>query len=167
MSDPKAYTVAWICAVTAESVAARAFLDEEHGPPQQVATHDNNSYVLGSIGSHNVVIAALPDTGPTPGHGLKSSMRDLIAASLFKSQMAIQFAHKLHATSPKTSIFWVNANTKATFEESYRSMADVLALPGRHDPDVNILALVRKWLQREDVSPWLMIIDNADDVKML
>ncbi|KAF6782472.1 Kinesin light chain 5, partial [Colletotrichum musicola] len=38
-----------------------------------------------------------------------------------KSQMAIQFAHRLHATSPKTSIFWVNASTKATFEESYRS----------------------------------------------
>ncbi|KAF4888268.1 Kinesin light chain [Colletotrichum fructicola] len=67
-----------------------------------------------------------------------------------KSQMAIHFAHKLHATSPKTSIFWVNANTKATFEESYRSIADILALPRRHDPDINILALVRKWLQRED-----------------
>ncbi|KAF5507555.1 Kinesin light chain [Colletotrichum aenigma] len=84
-----------------------------------------------------------------------------------KSQMAIQFAHQLHATSSETSIFWVNANTKATFEESYQSIADVLALPGRHDTDVNILALVRKWLQREDVSPWLIIIDNADDVKML
>ncbi|KAF6804329.1 Kinesin light chain 5, partial [Colletotrichum plurivorum] len=81
--------------------------------------------------------------------------------------MAIRFAHHLHATSPKTSIFWVNANTKATFEESYRSIADILALPRRHDPDVNVLALVRDWLQREDVSPWLMIIDNADDVKML
>ncbi|KAF6803818.1 Kinesin light chain 5, partial [Colletotrichum plurivorum] len=84
-----------------------------------------------------------------------------------KSQMAIRFAHHLHATSPKTSVFWVHGSTRATFEESYRSIADVLALPRRHDPDVNVLALVRDWLQREDVSPWLMIIDNADDVKML
>ncbi|KAF6814531.1 kinesin light chain protein, partial [Colletotrichum musicola] len=61
MSDPQAYTVGWICAVTAESVAARAFLDEEHGGPRHVAQHDNNSYVLGCIGSHNVVIAALPE----------------------------------------------------------------------------------------------------------
>ncbi|KAJ0311418.1 hypothetical protein Brms1b_008399 [Colletotrichum noveboracense] len=81
--------------------------------------------------------------------------------------MAIQFAYQLHDTSPKTSIFWVNASTKATFEESYRSIADVLALPRRHDPDVNILALVRDWLQREEVSPWLMIVDNADDVVLL
>ncbi|KAF6810996.1 Kinesin light chain 5, partial [Colletotrichum plurivorum] len=84
-----------------------------------------------------------------------------------KSQMAIQFSHRLHATSHKTSIFWVNASTKATFEESYRSIADVLALPHRHDPDVNVLALVQDWLQREDVSPWLMIVDNADDVELL
>ncbi|KAF6789964.1 pfs domain-containing protein, partial [Colletotrichum musicola] len=61
MSDPQAYTVGWICAVTAESVAARAFLDEEHRGPRHVAQHDNNSYVLGCIGSHNVVIAALPE----------------------------------------------------------------------------------------------------------
>uniref|UniRef100_L2FN71 TPR domain-containing protein n=1 Tax=Colletotrichum fructicola (strain Nara gc5) TaxID=1213859 RepID=L2FN71_COLFN len=80
--------------------------------------------------------------------------------------MAIRFAHHLHATSPKTSVFWVHGSTRATFEESYRSIADVLALR-RRDPDVNILALVRDWLQREDVSPWLMIIDNADNVKML
>ncbi|KAF6806923.1 Kinesin light chain 5 [Colletotrichum sojae] len=64
--------------------------------------------------------------------------------------MAIQFAHRLHATSPKTSVFWVHGSTKATFEESYRSIADVLALPRRHDPDVDVLVLVRDWLQRED-----------------
>ncbi|KAL2874905.1 hypothetical protein SGCOL_009883 [Colletotrichum sp. CLE4] len=61
MSDPQAYTVGWICAITAEFVAARAFLDEEHTGPRQVAQHDNNSYVLGKIGNHNVVVATLPD----------------------------------------------------------------------------------------------------------
>ncbi|KAF6844296.1 kinesin light chain protein [Colletotrichum musicola] len=64
-------------------------------------------------------------------------------------------------------VFWVYGGTKATFEESYRSIVDVLALPRRHDPDVDVLVLVRDWLQREDVSPWLMVIDNADDIQML
>ncbi|KAF5521207.1 hypothetical protein CGCA056_v007084 [Colletotrichum aenigma] len=64
-------------------------------------------------------------------------------------------------------IFWVNASTKATFQDSYRSVAEALELPDRHDPGVNILALVRDWLQREDVSRWLMVVDNADDVEML
>ncbi|CAI0654348.1 unnamed protein product [Colletotrichum noveboracense] len=64
-------------------------------------------------------------------------------------------------------VFWVHGSTKETFKESYRSIADVLALPRRHDPDVDVLVLVCDWLQREDVSPWLMIIDNADDIQML
>ncbi|KAF6782114.1 PFS and TPR domain-containing protein [Colletotrichum sojae] len=57
----------------------------------------------------------------------------------------------LHATSHNTSVFWVHGSTRATFEESYRSIADVLALPRRHDPDINILGLVH----------------NADDFTML
>ncbi|CCF43601.1 hypothetical protein CH063_13257, partial [Colletotrichum higginsianum] len=84
-----------------------------------------------------------------------------------KSQMAIQFAHQVHTVSPETSIFWVRGSTEATFEESYRSIADALALPRRRDPGVNVLALVRDWLQRKDASSWLMIVDNADDVTTL
>lgn len=55
------YTVGWICALTTESVAAQAFLDEKHDPPAEVALQDNNAYTLGKIGRHNVVIAVLPD----------------------------------------------------------------------------------------------------------
>ncbi|KAK1837700.1 Kinesin light chain 5 [Colletotrichum chrysophilum] len=101
------------------------------------------------------------------GYVALAAVRDLHLHSSSKSQMAIRFAHEVHATSPKTSIFWVHGRTKAAFEESYRSIADVLALPRRHDPNINVLALVCDWLQREDVSPWLMIVDNADDFEML
>jgi nucleoside phosphorylase len=61
MSDPQDYTVGWICAVTTEYVAARAFLDEEHAGPKYVSEHDGNDYTLGKIGQHNVIIAVLPD----------------------------------------------------------------------------------------------------------
>ncbi|KAF4895134.1 Kinesin light chain [Colletotrichum fructicola] len=80
-----------------------------------------------------------------------------------KSQLAVQFAHQLHADKPGTSVFWVHGNSRATFEKSYRALADVLVLPRRHEPEVNVLALVRDWLQRDDISPWLMVVDNADD----
>ncbi|KAF6807139.1 pfs domain-containing protein [Colletotrichum musicola] len=59
MSDPQAYTVGWICAITAESIIARAFLNEEHRGPRYVSKYDNNSYILDYIGSYNVVITAL------------------------------------------------------------------------------------------------------------
>jgi nucleoside phosphorylase len=61
MSDPNSYTVGWICAISTEHVAARQFLDDEHDASEHVSQHDNNTYTLGRMGRHNVVIAALPD----------------------------------------------------------------------------------------------------------
>lgn len=61
MSDPKTYTVGWICAIATEYVAAQAFLDEKHAEPDYVSTNDNNVYTLGRISRHNIVIAVLPD----------------------------------------------------------------------------------------------------------
>ena len=54
------YTIGWICALPeTESVASVAMLDKEH-PDLPRADNDTNVYSLGSIGSHNVVIACLP-----------------------------------------------------------------------------------------------------------
>ncbi|KAM5517604.1 pfs domain-containing protein [Fusarium oxysporum f. sp. phaseoli] len=60
MADLTIYTVGWICAIEAELNAAVLFLDDEHDPPEDLPVNDNNSYVLGRIGKHNIVIAALP-----------------------------------------------------------------------------------------------------------
>jgi nucleoside phosphorylase len=60
MSNPKDYTIGWICAISTEGVAAEAFLDEEHEEPEYISPNDNNNYTLGRIGKHNVVIAVLP-----------------------------------------------------------------------------------------------------------
>ncbi|KAH6986840.1 hypothetical protein EDB80DRAFT_655789 [Ilyonectria destructans] len=83
-----------------------------------------------------------------------------------KSQVAIQFAHHIRDTSPQTSVFWVYTSSKARFEEAYRSIADTLRLPSRNDPGVDVLGLVRDRLQREEAGPWLMILDNVDDVNL-
>lgn len=60
MLNPDDYTVGWICAVEKELVAAREFLDVEHGEPDHQPVNDHNAYILGRSGKHNVVIAALP-----------------------------------------------------------------------------------------------------------
>ncbi|GES65817.1 purine and uridine phosphorylase [Aspergillus terreus] len=55
------YTVWWICALPkTELVAAVAMLDEEHPVLPAADPNDTNSYLLGRIGHHNVVIACLP-----------------------------------------------------------------------------------------------------------
>lgn len=53
------YTVGWICALDDELAAARGMLDEIHSP-LVLPRKDRNSYTLGRIGDHNVVIACLP-----------------------------------------------------------------------------------------------------------
>ncbi|KAE8396961.1 hypothetical protein BDV37DRAFT_267043 [Aspergillus pseudonomiae] len=55
------YTVGWICALPeTELVAAMAMLEEKHPILPAADPHDANTYALGRIGDHNVVIACLP-----------------------------------------------------------------------------------------------------------
>ena len=42
---------------------------------------------------------------------------------------------------------------------------DEIELPGRNDPKVDVLRLVRNWLCDETNGPWVMVLDNADDVE--
>ncbi|THZ11063.1 hypothetical protein D6C91_09549 [Aureobasidium pullulans] len=63
MSDSTQYTVGWICALTLELTAARQFLDVEHQPTSHLAANDTNSYTLGEMAGHNIVIAVLPEYG--------------------------------------------------------------------------------------------------------
>ena len=59
MSNPKDYTIGWICAIKTEYVAARVLLEEEH-EQSETSPNDNNNYTLGKMGKHNIVIAVLP-----------------------------------------------------------------------------------------------------------
>ena len=53
------YTVAWVCALPLEMAAAKSMLDEIH-PNLPTSSNDQNTYTLGKIHDHNVVIACLP-----------------------------------------------------------------------------------------------------------
>lgn len=56
-----AYTVGWVCVLRSELNASRALLDEEH-ERLPLAEKDDNSYLLGRMGEHDVVIA-FPGSG--------------------------------------------------------------------------------------------------------
>jgi hypothetical protein len=62
MSDPNDYTVGWICAIEPEYLAAQLCLDETHpNLKYRPSPNDTNTYTLGKVSDHNVVIACLPD----------------------------------------------------------------------------------------------------------
>ena len=53
------YTIAWICALHIEMAAACAMLDDIHDA-LPTHTNDDNTYTLGSIEKHGIVVACLP-----------------------------------------------------------------------------------------------------------
>jgi nucleoside phosphorylase len=55
-----AYTIGWICALKEEIAAAQAMLDHIHSAQDYKDPLDQNSYTLGQIRKHNVVIVSLP-----------------------------------------------------------------------------------------------------------
>jgi nucleoside phosphorylase len=60
MSNPAIYTIGWISVLRTEQIAAQVFLDERHKGPAYLSPNDDNDYILGTISSHNVVIATYP-----------------------------------------------------------------------------------------------------------
>lgn len=76
---PEDYTIGWLCALArSEQVAAIKMLDEQHQELPKPA-RDHNTYVYGSIGSHNIVIACLPLSHP--GTTSASRMADFLPTS--------------------------------------------------------------------------------------
>lgn len=53
------YKIGWVCALPTELAAAASLLDEEH-PTLPGRAQDDNIYIFGRLGQHNVVIACLP-----------------------------------------------------------------------------------------------------------
>jgi nucleoside phosphorylase len=53
------YTVGWICALPLKMTAAKLMLGAIHSSLPAPST-DHNTYILGNVGDHNIVIACLP-----------------------------------------------------------------------------------------------------------
>ncbi|KAL6412540.1 hypothetical protein AUP68_03743 [Ilyonectria robusta] len=83
-----------------------------------------------------------------------------------KTQIALAFVHWLHETSPDVSIFWVNASGAEQLQQSFSVIARDCQVPGCNDPKIDVLLMVKKWLESENCGRWLMIIDNADDMEL-
>ncbi|KAN0070700.1 hypothetical protein V8E54_010865 [Elaphomyces granulatus] len=75
------YTVAWICALPLEAAGAKAMLDNIH-PQLSQPPGDDNTYTLGEISGHNIVVACLP-----------SGMYGVVSAATVAAHMRITFPY--------------------------------------------------------------------------
>lgn len=83
-----------------------------------------------------------------------------------KTQIALAYVYSLKETHPNISVFWVHASNTQRFRQDYASIAEECEIPGRDDPKVDKLLLVKKWLERRERGQWLMVIDNADETQL-
>lgn len=86
----KDYTVGWICALPLEMAAAKAMLDEVHAD-LPANPSDENTYILGRICSHNVVVACLPTgiIGPTPAATVATQMLSTFRSIRFNLMVGV------------------------------------------------------------------------------
>ena len=80
-----------------------------------------------------------------------------------KSQLAIEFTHRLSEKRKDIWIFWIHAGTRARAEEGFRTIADTVKLAGRNQPTADIPQLVSNWLSNTANGRWVLVLDSVDD----
>ena len=65
------------------------------------------------------------------------------------------------------STFWVHSSSRARFEQSFVEIADQIRTDAREVGSSDTLSAVSRWLSDGENGPWLLILDNADDARVL
>lgn len=85
-----------------------------------------------------------------------------------KTQIALEFAYRTREENPHYSVFWVPATDHLAFEQAYKQIGHMLNIPGIDAGGVDVKQLVKDALSdNKRIGPWLMVIDNADDINMV
>jgi tetratricopeptide (TPR) repeat protein len=84
-----------------------------------------------------------------------------------KTQIALELAYRMREDTPDLSIFWVPATQPAAFEQAYQRICECLQIPRVTEDIADVKKLVKESLSKDNIGPWLLIVDNADDSKML
>ena len=84
-----------------------------------------------------------------------------------KTQVALEAAYQVRHGHPDCSIYWVPAVDATSFENAYRDIGKALQIPRIDDDNADVKTLVKAALSEEIAGNWLLIIDNADDLKLL
>ena len=65
------------------------------------------------------------------------------------------------------STFWIHSSSRARFEQSFVQIADQIRTDACEVGRSDTLQTVSRWLSDRKNGPWLLILDNADDARVL
>ncbi|RFU32279.1 hypothetical protein B7463_g4070, partial [Scytalidium lignicola] len=81
-----------------------------------------------------------------------------------KSQIAFEYARR---SSTSQSVFWIRANNLDNIESGYLAIAKELVPQFNAVHKMQIFETVRDQLAKKDTGPWLLVLDDADDLDLL
>jgi tetratricopeptide (TPR) repeat protein len=81
-----------------------------------------------------------------------------------KTQTALEYAYRHQ--SEYDHVFWVRAEQETELITGYGAMAKAIQIPGHQQDDQQaVVALMKQWLAKND--RWLLVLDNADDLRQV
>lgn len=84
-----------------------------------------------------------------------------------KSALALEIAYRALARHARRLVFWVPAISQESFDLAFREIGTSLRIPGVSDDGANVKQLVKQALSTIHSDKWLIIVDNADDPRIL
>ena len=100
------------------------------------------------------------------GKGGRSRFPYIMLISTRKTQIALAYVFWLRETHPEVSVFWIRASNAERFRQAYALIAQECQVPGYDDPKMDVLPLVKGWLEKEARGQWIMVVDDADDIQL-
>ena len=113
------------------------------------------------LGRHNEVVE-LQERIVSKGQVRKMAITGL--GGVGKTQIALELAYRIRDKKPEFSIFWIPATSIEKIEQAYMGIGERLGLQDATPADMKMR--VKAHLSSEKAGPWLLIIDNMDDMNI-
>ncbi|KAF9774760.1 hypothetical protein IL306_007207 [Fusarium sp. DS 682] len=114
-----------------------------------------------SSGSHSAALWGLGGSGYVSTFDGGWCFKRLTNKS--KTQIALDYAYRRCDADKEYCVFWVHADSEATFLADYKTIGKKLGVDERLD-GTDLLDAVRNEIERRP--KWLTILDNADDLRL-
>ena len=81
-----------------------------------------------------------------------------------KTALAVEYVYRFR--EDYTQVFWINADTRETLIREYVEIAqDLVPLERNEKNQIKVVEAVMRWMETN--AGWLLVLDNADDLKMI
>ncbi|MEA5449640.1 tetratricopeptide repeat protein [Leptolyngbya sp. CCNP1308] len=123
--------------------------------PAQPLPYPRNPFFTGREDQLEAIHTALTSRGRAALSGL---------GGIGKTQTALEYVYRHQREYEQ--VFWVRAEQETELISGYVALAKALEIPGHQQEDQQAnVALMKQWLAAHD--GWLLVLDNADDLRQL